>query len=63
MRRMIRSNTTHDPARALLNLFAFVSLALLTAAVLNGCNTTQGVGEDIEAAGDAISDTARDAKD
>lgn len=30
---------------------------------LAGCNTTQGVGEDIEAAGDAIADTARDAKD
>ncbi|RMH30498.1 MAG: entericidin A/B family lipoprotein [Planctomycetota bacterium] len=32
-------------------------------AMLTACNTTEGVGEDIEAAGDAISDTARDAKD
>jgi len=29
--------------------------------VLGGCNTTEGVGEDIEAAGDAIDDAAEDA--
>lgn len=52
-----------SPIRAVLTLFAFVTLALLTSAALNACNTTQGVGEDIEAAGDAIADTARDAKD
>lgn len=52
-----------SPVRAFLTLFAFVSLALTTAAVLNACNTTEGIGEDIEATGDAISDTARDAKD
>jgi predicted small secreted protein len=30
---------------------------------LAGCNTTEGVGRDIEAAGDAIEDAADDAKD
>ncbi|QKK10167.1 MAG: entericidin A/B family lipoprotein [Planctomycetota bacterium] len=28
-----------------------------------GCNTIEGAGRDIESAGDAIADTARDAKD
>jgi predicted small secreted protein len=42
-----------------------VTISCLAAAGfgLNGCNTIEGVGEDVEAAGDAISDTARDAKD
>lgn len=30
---------------------------------LTACNTTEGVGEDIEAAGDAIDDAADDAND
>lgn len=38
---------------------SFAALPLL----MSGCNTTEGVGKDIEAAGDAISDTARDAND
>ncbi len=41
-------------------------IALLAAGagvVLSACNTVEGVGKDIEATGDAISDTARDAKD
>lgn len=35
-------------------------LLLLTA--LTACNTVEGAGEDIEAAGESISDTASDAK-
>ena len=34
-----------------------------SAAVMTACNTTEGVGEDIEAAGDAIDDAAEDAND
>lgn len=30
---------------------------------LSGCNTTQGFGEDVEAAGDAIEDAAEEAED
>ncbi|MEX1108313.1 MAG: entericidin A/B family lipoprotein [Dongiaceae bacterium] len=30
---------------------------------LSACNTTEGVGEDIEAAGDAIDDAAEDAQE
>lgn len=42
-----------------------LTLALLIAAglVSAGCNTTRGVGQDIEATGDAIEDAAEDAMD
>ncbi len=39
-----------------------IALLLVTIAML-GCNTTEGAGKDIEAAGDGIKDAARDAKD
>jgi len=35
-----------------------VSLMVLTAA----CNTVEGAGKDVSSAGDAVSDTAQDAK-
>jgi entericidin B len=31
--------------------------------VLSGCNTVRGVGEDVSAAGGAVSNTAEDVKD
>lgn len=37
-------------------------LALFAALGTAACNTTAGIGEDIEATGDAISDTAKDTK-
>ena len=42
-----------------------VSLSMATFATLTlpACNTTEGVGEDLEAAGDNLSDAARDTKD
>ncbi len=36
-------------------------LLVLSALFFCGCNTTEGFGEDVEDAGDAISDQARDA--
>lgn len=39
-------------------VFAAAAAALLVAA----CNTVQGVGKDIQAAGQAVSTTAQDAK-
>ncbi len=36
---------------------------LLFAATLAGCNTMQGAGEDIEAGGEAVSDTAEEVED
>lgn len=36
---------------------------MLVAVAASACNTTRGVGQDVEAAGDAIEDTANDAMD
>jgi predicted small secreted protein len=42
---------------------ALVALMLLSGGVaLSACNTTQGVGKDIEATGDAIEEAAEDAQ-
>jgi predicted small secreted protein len=38
------------------------ALAALSAGLLGGCNTVEGVGQDIENAGDAIGDKARKEK-
>jgi predicted small secreted protein len=37
--------------------------ALFMMLVLSGCNTVEGMGEDVSAAGGAMSDTADDVKD
>jgi predicted small secreted protein len=43
---------------------AFGLLSLIAVAFgATGCNTIQGMGEDVSAAGNAVSDTAGDAKD
>lgn len=39
-----------------------IGLGLSGAVALSGCNTTKGMGEDIESLGDSISDEADDAK-
>lgn len=46
----------------LLRLLAASALACCFIA-LPACNTTEGAGKDIKAAGDAIEDAARDAND
>ncbi|MDX2177107.1 MAG: entericidin A/B family lipoprotein [Candidatus Sumerlaeia bacterium] len=38
-------------------------LMALTALAASACNTTRGVGQDIEATGDAIEDAAEDSMD
>lgn len=44
-------------------LFATLVVASIGAAgMLGGCNTTEGVGKDIKAAGRGIENTAQDAK-
>ena len=43
-------------------LLGFVALFFM-ALVLSGCNTMQGMGEDVEAAGGAMSDTAEDTEE
>lgn len=42
---------------------AIGGVLLSAAAFVGGCNTTAGIGEDIEAAGEAINDAAEAAKD
>ena len=44
-------------ALALAATFALPSFALLS-----GCNTVEGAGKDVKAAGQAVQDTAQDAK-
>lgn len=41
---------------------AFAALAFLLAAAAAACNTVQGVGKDVGAAGDAIDHAAEDAR-
>ena len=50
------SHPPRSPA-ALFALLAVLGLAL------GGCNTMSGIGQDVEAAGDAITDTAEDTKE
>ena len=42
----------------------WISIGLLIAAMaaLSACNTVEGLGRDVESAGEAVSDTAEDAK-
>ena len=41
---------------------AFAAMAFLLAAAAAACNTVQGVGKDVSAAGSAIDDAAEEAK-
>jgi predicted small secreted protein len=52
---------THGPLRMAWGLGAI--LALLLAMSVSACNTMEGAGEDISAAGGAMSDTAEDVED
>jgi len=54
--------TTVKQPSSLLRVLAAGAMAA-SVAVIAGCNTIEGVGEDVEAAGDAVADTARDAND
>jgi predicted small secreted protein len=38
--------------------FALIALALASSALLSGCNTVQGVGKDVKAAGNGIEKAA-----
>lgn len=44
-------------------LLLFLLLAMSTLFLVSGCNTMQGVGEDLEQAGESIEETAEDAAD
>ena len=51
-------NTTANQSK----LLALISALLLSSAFLSGCNTVEGVGQDIENLGDEIEDEANDAR-
>lgn len=53
---------TNDTRRTVIT-YACATLLAGSALLIAACNTVEGAGEDIEATGDAISDTASDAKD
>jgi predicted small secreted protein len=57
---------TLDPALPVKETFVkiqYLMLLMLVALAAAGCNTTKGFGQDVEATGDAIEDTADDAMD
>ena len=41
---------------------AFIALSLMLATAAAACNTVEGAGKDVKAAGNAVSDAAADAK-
>lgn len=43
-------------------LFGLIALFFMMS-VLSGCNTMRGMGQDVEAAGGAVSDTAEDVQE
>jgi predicted small secreted protein len=49
--------------KTFLRSIAVVGVLALAAFATTGCNTVEGVGEDLSAGGDAISDTSRDVRD
>lgn len=49
-----------DEYRELMTAIVIAAMATAASASLMACNTTEGVGEDIGAAGDAIDDAAED---
>lgn len=50
-----------NPIRHHIGLLVLIISSLMTV-FLSGCNTTAGIGKDIEAAGDAIEDKAEEEK-
>jgi predicted small secreted protein len=55
-------NMLANPCRFLASLFAIIVLGLAVSQ-MTACNTTEGVGKDVKAAGEGLEDAARDAKD
>lgn len=41
---------------------ALLAAMLVATAAVGACNTAEGVGKDVESAGDAVQDTAKDVK-
>ncbi len=57
---------THRPQAeeiAMKRLTALMLLAVFAAGMLTACNTVEGAGQDIQKAGEKVSDKAEDCKD
>lgn len=48
---------------ALSRVFLYLLFAAFVAGTTTACNTTRGFGQDVEAAGEGIEDTAEDAEE
>lgn len=53
---------TKNHCKKIARVLALAALGMSAASALSACNTTEGVGKDIKAAGEGIEDTAHDAK-
>lgn len=51
---------TSETARSLLALLAVAAFGLAGASALTACNTVEGAGEDVQGAGEGISDVAEE---
>ena len=60
---MVKAMSCARPARPEFGwLFGLIAVLFMMSA-LSGCNTMKGMGEDVSATGDAMSDTAEDTKE
>jgi entericidin B len=60
---MVKVVSCPRPNRAELGWLFGLVVALFMMSALSGCNTVKGMGEDVSATGDAMSDTAQDTED
>jgi entericidin B len=60
---MVKAVSCSRPNRAELGWLFGLVVALFMGSALSGCNTVKGMGEDVSATGDAMSDTAQDTED
>ena len=60
---MVKVLSCRRPNRAEFGWLFGLVVALFVMSALSGCNTVKGMGEDVSATGDAMSDTAQDTED
>jgi entericidin B len=60
---MTKAQSRTGTDRAELGWLYAITALFFMALVLSGCNTARGMGEDVSAAGDAMSNTAEDTEE
>lgn len=58
-----KTKTIAQNARTNISALAMLALLMAGAAMLSGCNTVEGMGEDVSSAGTWVDETAEDAMD